>query len=266
MLAALVGRSLQRSRGLLIGVAVLLGGFQVMMTVIARELARTNNFLQLAALMPAAVQGMTGTLVFTTFGGFASFGFFHPLVVLVISEAAIFLASEPSWEMEAGIVDLTLARAVPRRMVIVRTLCVACGAIAALAILMLASMRLGLGLFAPAGAAVPPIRTTALFAANLAALGWWFAAAALLVATLVRRRSAALGVSGIGAIALYLLHLVSEMWSRAAPLRGLSPYHYYNAPALLRGVADWPRDIAVLLVTAAIMVIAALRVYDERDL
>ena len=267
MLTALVIRSVERARGLLTALLLLLCGFQFAIAIIASELDRTRTFALLSALVPAAVQQMAGGLVFTSYTGLAAFGFFHPVVVLVFCEAAIFLASEPAWEVEAGLVDLTMARAVPRRLAVTRTILVTCGALAAIALLMVFSARMALVAYAPPGAALPPPRTTLLLAANLLALGWWFAALSLLTSTLVRRRSVAIGIGGTAAVGLYLLNLFAEISSRAAALRPLSPYHYFNAPAILRGAGmTWPRDIGVLVGTTAVMLIAAYRVYRERDL
>jgi ABC-type transport system involved in multi-copper enzyme maturation permease subunit len=132
---------------------------------------------------------------------------------------------------------------------------------------MIVASRFALSTFAPAGAAIPPVRTTLLFAGNLLALGWWFGALSLVTSAFARRRSVAFGVPGLAAIALYLLHLYAEISTRAAAMRPLIPFHYFNAPAILRASdATWTRDVAILSVTAAIMVIAAYRVYEERDL
>lgn len=267
MLTALVIRSVERARGLLAALLVLLCGFQFAIAIVAAELDRTRTFALLTALVPAAVQQMAGGLVFTSFTGLAAFGFFHPVVVLVFCEAAIFLASEPAWEVESGLVDLTMARAVPRPLAITRTVLVTWGALAAIALLMTVSARAALAAYAPAGASLPPARTTVLLAANLLATGWWFAALSLLTSTLVRRRSVAIGIGGMAAAGLYLLNLFAEISSRATAFRPLSPFHYFNGPAILRGTAaTWPRDIAVLVVTAVLMVIVAYRVYQERDL
>ena len=122
MLAALVGRSISRARGLLVGIATLLCGFQFLIVIIAREIQQSLAFPSIMAFMPAVLQQMSGGLFFGSFSGLASYGFIHPIVVLVLVEAAVFLASEPAGEVEAGIVDLTMARPVPRGMVVARTL------------------------------------------------------------------------------------------------------------------------------------------------
>jgi beta-exotoxin I transport system permease protein len=267
MLTALIGRSLGRVRGLLWGLVVLLCGFQFLIVMIAREIQQSQAFTAMAALVPAAFQQMTGGLFFGSFSGLASFGFAHPIVVLVLVEAAIFLASEPAWDVETGIVDVTMARPVPRWLPVTRTLLVVFGATAGVLLLMVTSTRLALNAFTPAGVPAPQLRTSVLLAVNLMAVSWWFGSFSLLVASVARRRSAALGVAGLTAIFLYLLNIVAEIWSKARSVRFLTPFHYYNAPAFIRGSnEEWPADIALLLGTAAVLCVAACQAYARRDL
>jgi ABC-type transport system involved in multi-copper enzyme maturation permease subunit len=267
VLAALAARSVARAKGLLIALAGLLCAFQVLVIVSAREIYRGQMFTQLASLIPSGLQQMAGGLVFTSFTGLASFGFFHPVVILVFVEAAIFVAAEPAWEVEAGMVDLTLARPVPRALMISRTLLVSFGAAAALALLMVLSTRLALHAFAPASVAWPRLETTTLLAVNLAVLAWCFAALSVLIATTVRRRSTAVGITGLAAVLLYLVHVLAELWRPAYPLRLIAPYHYYNAPALLASTGNgWQRDVAVLLGLTALFSGGAYFVYSRRDL
>ena len=267
ILAALAARSVARAKGLLIALAVLLCGFQVLVILSAREIYRGQMFTQLVSLIPSGLQQMAGGLVFTSFTGLASFGFFHPVVILVFVEAAVFLAAEPAWEIEAGIVDLTLARPVPRAMMISRTLVVTFGTAAALALSMALSTRLALHAFAPAAVAWPRLKITTLLAVNLAALAWAFAALSLLITTTTSRRSTAVGIAGLAAVLLYLVHVLAELWRPAYPFRLISPYHYYNAPALLALTGNgWQRDLCVLLGTTGVLIAAAYVVYERRDL
>ena len=266
MLIALVARSLERARSLFAGLVLVMCGFQVVLVIVASEMDRTHTFQLVTTLIPAAVQNLAGGMVLGTFSGFAAFGFFHPVVVLVICGAGAFLASEPAWEVESGLVDLTLARPVPRALMLTRTLLVTCGTLAAVAALMALAARVSTAAFAPPGGAALPLGTTLSLAGNLFALGCWFAALSLLVSAIARRRSVAAGVAGLAAVGLYMLHVYAEMSTRAASIRPLLPYHYYNASAILRGAASTPRDVTILLVTAAVMVGVAYRLYEERDL
>ena len=52
----------------------------------------------------------------------ASLGFFEPLIVMLVVQFAIFLATEPAGDVETGLVDLVLARPVPRHWLVTRSL------------------------------------------------------------------------------------------------------------------------------------------------
>ena len=266
MLVALIGRSLSRARGLLLVLAALLCAFQSLLVIVAGQVQRGQLFSQLTAMIPTAIQQMGGGLVFASFAGLTCLGFFHPIVLLVIVETTIFIAAEPAWEIEAGLVDLTLARPVPRALALTRTVLLVAIAAGGCAILMAISTRLALHAFAPVSAAWPPVRTTSLLALNLAALAWWFGGLSLLSAALARRRSAALGLAGLAAVFLYLLDLVAQLWDRARRLEVLSPFYYFKAPQILASGSAWERDVATLLLTSAFLYAAAYVVFARRDL
>jgi ABC-2 type transport system permease protein len=267
MLPALIGRSLGRARGLLLGLVTLLCGLQFLLAIVARELQGSQAFKALTALVPGVFQQAMGSFFFGSYGGMVSFGFVHPVVVLVLVEAAIFLGSEPAWEIESGIVDLTMARPVPRGLATVRTLAIVFGATGCVLLLMLASTRIAAQLFAPAGTSLPRLRTSVMVTANLLAVTWWFGALSLLVAAIVRRRSQALGIAGLSAVFLYLFNFLAEVWPQARAFRFFTPFHYYNAPGLLMGSErEWPAHMTLLLVTTAILCVAAWRMYEKRDL
>lgn len=267
MLTALIGRSLARARFLLLGLFVLLCGFQAMIVVAAAEIQRTGTFTAIQTLLPQAFQSFIGGLVFGSFAGLASLGFVHPMVVLVIVEAAIFLASEPAWEVEAGIVDVTMARPVPRGAVVARSAIVGFGAPAALLLSMVVAMRLSLHGLAPAGVQWPPPGTQALLALNLMAVAWWFAGFALLVAAIVRRRSIVIGAAGLFAVSLYFFHLLAQMSPSLQRYRAFTPFYYFKSPQLISGSSqEWRSDVILLTASAAVLTIGAWRAYARRDL
>ena len=59
---------------------------------------------------------------------------------------AVYIATEPAHEVESGLVDLVLARAVPRRRLLTRSLLLSFGSVAAIATFMLCGTFLGLQL------------------------------------------------------------------------------------------------------------------------
>ena len=268
MLLALVARSIARSWRGIAAVALVLCAFQVAGVLIASSLERTRAFAQLATIVPAFIgQAIGGTVqMVASFRGLVGFGFFHPVVILAVVQGAVYLASEPADEVERGLVDLIAARPVPRHLLITRAVIAACGAVAAIVLAMTAANLLAIRLFAPSGARTLGAPTTALLAAHLAAVGWCFAAASLLVAAHARRRAAAMGGIGIGAVFLFLTDVAAASWPALAPLRPLTPFHYYQGLSVLMGISNPARDLTVLLSSTAILIAWAYLAYQRRDL
>jgi beta-exotoxin I transport system permease protein len=267
MLASLLRRSFQRAQWLVAGVLAVLCGFQIVIVMIASELERSNGFPQLTALIPEAVLRMSGATMFSSLVGVTSFGLIDPVIILIVVEVGIYVGSEPAWEVESGIVDLVLGRPVPRGLIVVRSIAFATAVLGGMAVVMVLASRVALEVFAPPGAIRPSAAVTGMLAMNLTVVAVWFAAVSLLAASVARRRSVVLGGVGLAAVALYLLHLTCELWSKAAPLRFFTPYHYYNSPAILRhATGTFLRDVAILMSTAALAVTAAWRLYIRRDL
>src|SRR5437762_10762230 len=112
----LVGHSLTRIRGALIGLGLLLAGFQFLLTQVATYLMRQGAFTQLSALIPDFVRTAAGpeALAFMSFGGIVALGYFHPIVIAALVGLMITIATEPTGEIETRFVDLTLARPLRR--------------------------------------------------------------------------------------------------------------------------------------------------------
>ena len=82
----------------------------------AAEVERSNAFASVANLMPGFMQRGLGSraMLLATFRGTVAFGYFHPVVCILVAVLAMYFATELAHEVEAGLVDLELARAVPR--------------------------------------------------------------------------------------------------------------------------------------------------------
>ncbi len=267
MLGRLFTRSVARQRAFLAGLAVVLGGFQFLTVIMAGEVQRSAAFGQLTALIPIAFQQALGGLAFTSFAGLVSFGYAHPVVVLAFVEAAIFLGSEPAWEVEAGVVDLTMARPVPRGAIVMRGALVVTAIAGALGLCMALATRVALHLFAPPGAPWPPLRVTATLALNLATVALCFGCVSLAVASGARRRGTVLGTTGLAAVVLYLLNVIAPLWAPARRVVWISPFHYYDAMAIISGASTrWLPDVAVLVAIAAMGTSVAFVAYSRRDL
>ncbi len=265
--AVLTRHSLYRGRLVILVTGGLLGGFQVLIAVAASTLEGTGTFNQLVAFVPAFFRQALGPsfLAVLSFQGMVSFGYFHPFVVAALVGLAIALGTEPAGEVEAGFADLVLARPLPRRTLVSRTIAVLLAATAAILGLMLAGTWLGLALFAPRTTAWPPPSLILSLAGNLAALILCWGSVALAVAAAGRRRAVAGGITGLAALALYLLDYLSRVWPPGQRVAWLSPFRYYESWTLLTGQPLPPLHIAVLLGTALAAVAIAYWIFSTRD-
>ena len=138
-LGALMLRSAAQAKYVLLGGILLLFLFQLLLIGQAAEIERSNAFGRMAEFVPAFLQNGLGqqALLLATFKGTVSFGYFHPVIVCLLSLVAVYIATEPAHEVESGLVDLVLARAVPRRRLLTRSLLLSFSSVAAIATCML---------------------------------------------------------------------------------------------------------------------------------
>jgi hypothetical protein len=265
MAASLVRRSLMRHAGLVAGLAAVLSVFQVLLVLVGRNLQREGLLSQLAAIVPPFIQEVIGGAN-GSFGGLVAFGFFHPVVIIALTFGAIYLASEPAGEIEEGLVDVVVARPVPRHLMITRSALVTSGATGLIVASMLAANRAAVAWLAPPGVPVPLTSGLMWVALNLLAVVWCFGAASLAMAAHARRRAVAAGLTGLAMVFLYLLQFAAAAWAPARPLARISPFHYYEGMRTLLGLNDARPDIIGLLVAAALMTGWAYIAYARRDL
>lgn len=266
MLATLVRRSLSRQRALILGLAALLSGFQFLLVIVAGNLQRQGLYSQLAALVPPFIQEALGGMMVSSFGGTIALGFFHPVVMLSLSCGAIYLASEPAGEVEHGLVDLVVARPVPRHLIVTRSIIVCAGVTTAIVALMFAANSTAVRLFAPQGVTLLSRSRLLWVACNLLAVAWCFGAAALAMAAQARRRGTAAGAIALVAVFLYLLQFAAAAWTALRPVARISPFHYYEALPTLLGFSQPTRNIMGLLAATGILFVIAQFLYARRDL
>src|SRR5262245_14126883 len=116
----LVRRSIGRIPAVFISVVGMLAAFQIVLIAVARSLAATGNFERIAQMVaPDFVLKMFGG-AFGSFAGLTVLGFFDPLIMILVVQFAVYLASEPAGEVESGFLDLILARPIARHRLITR--------------------------------------------------------------------------------------------------------------------------------------------------
>jgi ABC-type transport system involved in multi-copper enzyme maturation permease subunit len=266
MLAALLRRSMARHRGLIIAVAALLSAFQVLDIVVAYNLQAKGVYGQFASLVPAFIQEAMGGVLVGSFSGAIAVGFAHPLVMLSLSCVAIYLASEPAGEVEDGLVDLVVARPVPRFLIVTRSALVYVLGSAAVVAAMFATSRITVQWLSPSTATDLPALRLGWVAANLLAIVWCFGAASLAIASHVRERNRAAGTIALVAVFLYLLQFGAAAWNPLRPFTLASPFHYYEPMRTLLGTASAVKEVLGLLGTSAALLVLAYVLYEKRDL
>jgi ABC-type transport system involved in multi-copper enzyme maturation permease subunit len=268
MLAVLTWRSAVQGRYVLFGCLSLLTAFQIIIVGQASALEAAHSFGRMAEFVPAFLQRGLGSqsLLLVTFKGTVAFGYFHPVVAVLVSVLAIYLATEPAHEVESGLVDLVLARAVPRRVVVTRSLLLTAGAIIAAVMLMAAGTRLGLRMFASPEFDAPSATISARMLLHLAAVAFCFGGFALAIAAGARRWSTAFTTAALATVVLYLVDFLSIGWPPMRAIAWISPFHYYPALSILAGTAPAWRNLGILMSASAALCAIGYWRFERRDL
>jgi ABC-type transport system involved in multi-copper enzyme maturation permease subunit len=268
VLAALVWRSVVQARYVLTASLGLLCGFQIVIVGQASAIEHANQFSRVAEFIPSFLQRGLGSqaMLLATFKGTVAFGYFHPVVATLISVVASYVASEPAHEVESGLVDLTLARSVPRHVVITRSLVLAVGAVCTAILLMAAGSWTGLRLFASSTFDAPSAAASARLLVHLGAVALCFASLGLAVAASARRWSNAFTSVALAAVVLYLIDFLSIGWPLMRAISWISPFHYYPALSILAGTAPAFRNIGILLSASLVLCAVAYWRFNRRDL
>jgi ABC-2 type transport system permease protein len=263
-MTALVLRSLGRVRILTASLAVVLIALQLSIAAGAASFVDGGDFERLSQVVPSFVMQMMGPAL-TSFGGMVLFAYFDPLIVMLLVQFAIYLATEPAGDVESHLLDLILARPLPRHWIVSRSFLVMAIGTLAMACAMFVTTWAGLWWMAPPGARWPAPRTVVSLSAHMTLIAWCFGCAALAASGWARRRAAVVGAVGVVAIAAYLVELLESIWAPARELARFSPFHYYAATSILAGTAQESRNLAVLATIALSATAVAYWQFSRRD-
>jgi ABC-type transport system involved in multi-copper enzyme maturation permease subunit len=264
-MTALVVRSLGRVKFLSTSLALVLAGLQLALIAAAASFTGDGRFEQLADILPAFAKTVMGPAL-TSFRGMVLFFYFDPLIVMLLVQFAIYLATEPAGEVESSLVDLVLARPLPRHWIVSRSFLVMAIGTMLMGGAMMATTWAGLWWMAPPDAQWPTARTVLSLNAHMTLVAWCFGCVALAASGWARRRGAVVGAIGVVAITAYLVELLESIWAPARELATFSPFHYYAATAILAGTADQSRNLTVLGAIALAAIAVAYWRFGKRDL
>lgn len=264
---ALARHSLRRSRALVVVLVVILAAFEVLLVIAANTLQESGTFTSFVSAMPPFFRQIFGDslLVFMSFAGIVCFGYFHPMLVAALVAFVIATATEPVAEIENRFVDVVLARPVPRAAVIARSVLLIVGLPAIAIGTMLVATLLSLRWLAPPDVGVSAVLIASL-AVNLWVLVECIGGASLAVAAASHRRATAAGIVGIATLALFFIDYLARIWKPAASIARLSPFHYYDAMAMVMGKPLPAAHVEVLGITAVVGIGLAFALFSRRDL
>lgn len=265
---ALIARSAYQIRFVLLATVLLLGALQILIIAQAVEIQRANMFGSVANLLPGFVQRGLGSkaMLLATFKGTVSFGYFHPVVCMTVAVLAMYPATEIAHEVEAGLVDLELARAVPRHRLVTRSLLVAHAVAAIVLCVMAAGTAIGLRVFDAAQLDAPAADLRARLLFNQFAVASCFVGFALFAASRSRRWSTAFAIAALSAVVMYNVDFIALGWRPMESVAWLSPFHYFPALSIITGDASTAQDVAILFGASAAFSAAAYWQFERRDL
>jgi len=262
---ALVLRSLGRVRILSASLALVLIGLQLSIIAAAAAFVESGSFASLANVVPAFVMQAMGPAL-TSFRGMVLFAYVDPLIVILLVQFAIYLATEPAGDVESCLVDLILARPLPRHWLVSRSMLVMMIGTLVVSGAMLATTWAGLWWLAPPDVPWPDAQTVFTLSAHMTLIAWCFGCAALAASGWSRRRGAVVAAIGVVAIASYLVEFLEPLWAPARDLARFSPFHYFRAGGIIAGTAPESQHLAVLGTLTLAGIAIAYWKFARRDL
>ncbi len=260
--------SLKRVRTIVIAMGVLLVIFQVFLIIVARSIHGSNTFEQMSTLMPPFVRELLGPSFASlmSFSGIVCLGYFHLAVMGALVALSIALGTMPTSEVETGFMDLILSRPFARHWVITRSIILVMFCTLMLLAVMMIGTWAGLNALAPKDVAWPGLKLIVSLAINLGLLMLCWSAVAMAIGAASGRRSVAGGLSGLLALAMFLLDYVARAWKPAEAVAWLSPFRYHSPFELLMGKALPASNILVLTGIAVMGFALAYFLFSRRDI
>jgi ABC-2 type transport system permease protein len=248
-------------------IAVLLGVFQILLIAVSRGIFLSDEFDRIAALLPPYLREMIGSSLsaFLSFRGVVCIGYIHLVPLAALIGLTISLGSMVAGDIESGLMELLLARAVARHWIVSRSLLAMVVGVTGVVGVMLTGTWVGLEGLAPASAEWPSRTLLFSLASNLAALAVAWGGVALAISAAARRRSTAVAATALLALFMFLVDYIARIWQPARLAGWISPFHYYDSTDLILGKPLIWRNIYVLCGVLVCSVTVAYIAFSRRD-
>jgi beta-exotoxin I transport system permease protein len=263
--AALLRLQVRLHRAPLALLALGLGLFEGLMTVVARQPAISGFLGDILHAAPPQLLAVFGENLMgaVSVKGIVGIGYTHPFALVVMAVWAVRVSSAAlAGEIGRGTMDLVAARPVRRAAHVLSAALAVLGGLALLAGLAWLATAAGLAGRALPGAAIMDFVPVAL---ALWALFGCFGMVGVLISALAREAGTAIAWTSSVLAGSYALDYAARVWPAMAWLRPLSLFRYYEPQRILSaGLA--PADLAVLGAVGAVALLLALAAFARRDL
>ena len=253
-----------RHRTFLIVTAIVLAGFQLLISAIVAGVDVESAFAQIRAFAPPALLPFIEQSMIGSPQGMLAFGWNHPITHALVTAVSITLAARAiAGEVENGAIELILAQPISRARYFTAHATFGISAITFITLSGLVGSVIGRQLFG-----LPPIGTADALrlTTNLVLLQGSIYAMTLLLSAFGREN----GQVAIGGVLLavvsYLIEVISSMWSKAAFLHPYALHSYFNPRRILTEGQIPTASLPVLTAFIVIMGTAAFVRFRSRDL
>ncbi|MET7424821.1 ABC transporter permease subunit [Dactylosporangium sp. NPDC005555] len=259
MLPALVRKTWRDDRRAVLGWAAGVAVFTTVYTSFYRSFRDAAKLKQEA--LPKGMLDFLGIADMFSAAGYLQasvFSLIGPLLVLMC--AVTLTARTIARPEEDGGMELLLANPLSRRSFAGQRLAAAGGAVTAIAAIPWAVLTA----IVPAVGMDISLSNVAAACAGLIGLVWCFTGIAFLTGAATGKRGTVLAVTGVAAVATYMLNAIGGMLDGWHWLRWLSPFHYFLGTDPLH--TGWhPVELLALAVVGAGTAAAGIVIFDRRD-
>ncbi|WP_344440706.1 ABC transporter permease subunit [Kitasatospora nipponensis] len=243
--------------------------FEALIVAVIRAVPPTQLFAGTGPTGPDALKafsGSTGDVSIASYPGLLGAGLVHPFwIAMQLTAIGSLTAAAVAADVESGTVELLMVRPVSRlRLLAERTTAVVA---ASLALNAAATLAVAGGVaLSPALHHAVPLRGVLAAGLTGCAFTLCLSGPALAVSAAARHRAQVIGATiTLGAVG-FAVNFIAMAWHPAAPLRYLSPFHYYTpGDALAHGTLAWG-PFAVLVGVGLAGITVALPLLRRRDL
>jgi len=220
-------RNFRHAERLLVALCVAAAAAEVMFVQVAAALDTGPGITNMVQMLPRSVQLMfSEQFALASFSAAIAFGFQHPMIVTAGLAFVAAACTIPANERESGVLDLLLARPIPRWRYLASVLALALVGVLLILLTLLVGTIVGLATVTVPGELSWTRYLTS--AAGLGVLLFAFAGLALAIgATAQRRGQAVARIVGL-ALLCYLVDVFAERLEWMAWLRWASPFHYFR--------------------------------------